>query len=99
MRQKRWLKLMKDYELTIHYHPEKVNIMTDALSCISGGSLAALTIRQSRLLRDLEEMQIEVRFRNSSNLISRLNQVSIHFDLYNKIKKAQQENLMLRMIQ
>jgi hypothetical protein len=32
MRQRRWLQLIKDYELEIHYHPGKANVMADALS-------------------------------------------------------------------
>ena len=32
MRQRRWLELIKDYELEIHYHPGKVNVVADALS-------------------------------------------------------------------
>jgi hypothetical protein len=32
MRQRRWLELIKDYELEVHYHPEKVNVVADALS-------------------------------------------------------------------
>ena len=32
MQQRRWLKLMKDYNLTIHHRHEKANIMDDALS-------------------------------------------------------------------
>jgi hypothetical protein len=32
MRQQRWLELIKDYELEVHYHPGKANIMVDALS-------------------------------------------------------------------
>jgi hypothetical protein len=32
MRQRRWLKLIKDYELEIHYHPGKANVVADALS-------------------------------------------------------------------
>jgi hypothetical protein len=32
MRQQRWLELIKDYELEIHYHPGKTNIVADALS-------------------------------------------------------------------
>jgi hypothetical protein len=32
MRQRRWLELIKDYELKIHYHPGKVNVVVDALS-------------------------------------------------------------------
>jgi ribonuclease HI len=32
MRQRRWLELIKDYELEIHYHPGKENVVADALS-------------------------------------------------------------------
>jgi hypothetical protein len=32
MRQRRWLELIKDYELEIHYHPGKANVVVDALS-------------------------------------------------------------------
>ena len=32
MRQMRWLELVKDYDLEIHYHPGKVNVVADALS-------------------------------------------------------------------
>jgi hypothetical protein len=32
MRQRRWLELIKDYELEVHYHPGKANVVVDALS-------------------------------------------------------------------
>jgi hypothetical protein len=32
MRQRRWLGLINDYELEIHYHPGKANVVEDALS-------------------------------------------------------------------
>jgi hypothetical protein len=32
MRQRRWLELIKDYNLEIHYHPGKANVVADALS-------------------------------------------------------------------
>jgi hypothetical protein len=32
MRQQRWLELIKDYELEIHYRPGKANVVTDTLS-------------------------------------------------------------------
>jgi hypothetical protein len=32
MRQKRWLELIKDYDLEVHYHPGKANVVADALS-------------------------------------------------------------------
>jgi len=32
MRQRRWLELIKDYNLQVHYHPSKANVVADALS-------------------------------------------------------------------
>jgi hypothetical protein len=32
MRQQRWLELIKDYELEVHYHPGKANVVADTLS-------------------------------------------------------------------
>jgi hypothetical protein len=32
MRQRRWLELTKDYELEVHYHPGKANVIADTLS-------------------------------------------------------------------
>jgi hypothetical protein len=32
MRQRRWLELIKDYDLEVHYHPDKANVVADALS-------------------------------------------------------------------
>jgi hypothetical protein len=31
MRQRRWLELIKDYDLSLQYHPGKANIVADAL--------------------------------------------------------------------
>jgi len=43
MRQRRWLELIKDYNLEVHYHPGKVNVVVDTLSrkshCNSLGAL------------------------------------------------------------
>jgi hypothetical protein len=32
LRQQRWLELIKDYDLEIHYHPGKANVVANALS-------------------------------------------------------------------
>ena len=60
MRQRRWLELMKDYDITIQYYPGKANVVADALSQKSGGIVVTLITRQTRILRDLEEIQVEV---------------------------------------
>jgi hypothetical protein len=32
LRQRHWLELIKDYDIEIHYHPGKANLVADALS-------------------------------------------------------------------
>jgi hypothetical protein len=32
LRQRRWLELIKDYDLGINYHPDKANVVADTLS-------------------------------------------------------------------
>ena len=32
MRQQRWLELIKDYDLSVQFHPGKANVVADALS-------------------------------------------------------------------
>ena len=60
MRQKRWLQLIKDYDLEIQYHPGKANTVADALSRKSTGSMACLLTTQKEILQDFEKSEIEV---------------------------------------
>ena len=43
LRQRRWLELLKDYDLTILYHPGKANVVAEALSRKCMGSSARFT--------------------------------------------------------
>ncbi|KAG8503637.1 hypothetical protein CXB51_001568 [Gossypium anomalum] len=45
LRQRRWLELLKDYELVIDYHPGKANVVATALSRKSLFSLSAMNTR------------------------------------------------------
>ena len=38
LRQQRWLELLKDYDMNVHYHPGKANVVADVLSRMRMGS-------------------------------------------------------------
>ncbi|KAL0409459.1 UNVERIFIED_CONTAM: Transposon Tf2-11 polyprotein [Sesamum radiatum] len=54
MRQKRWLELIKDYDLSINYHPGKANRVADALSRKTHRLLGHILAKQ------LESIDVEV---------------------------------------
>jgi hypothetical protein len=58
MRQRRWLELIKDYELEIHYHPGKANVVADALS--RKASYHCLTVKTSdiTLCQEMEKLNL-----------------------------------------
>ena len=37
MRQRIWMKYLEDYDFTLHYHPDKANVVADELSWKSRG--------------------------------------------------------------
>jgi len=56
LRQRRWLELLKDYDLTILYHPGKANVVADALSRKSMGSLARFTAEERPTVMDIQAL-------------------------------------------
>jgi hypothetical protein len=60
MRQRRWLELIKDYDLEIHYHPGKANVVADALS--RKASCHCLTIRtpNTTLCQEMERLNLGI---------------------------------------
>jgi hypothetical protein len=60
MRQRRWLELIKDYDVEVHYHPGKANAVADALSRKSQCNFVMMDSRINTLCDELSKMKIEV---------------------------------------
>ncbi|WMV25171.1 hypothetical protein MTR67_018556, partial [Solanum verrucosum] len=51
LHQIRWLELLKDYDVSILYHPNKANVVADALSRLSMGSVSHIEDNKKELVR------------------------------------------------
>ncbi|WVZ76464.1 hypothetical protein U9M48_024440 [Paspalum notatum var. saurae] len=58
MRQRRWLELIKDYDLEIHYHPGKANVVADALSRKSYANMALGFQMPPELCEEFESLNL-----------------------------------------
>jgi len=58
LRQRRWLELLKDYDITILYHLGKANVVADAFSrkAVSMGSLTYIPVRERPLTVDVQSL-------------------------------------------
>ena len=50
------MKLLKDYDCSILYHPGKANVIADALSRKSAGSLAHISTERRPIIKELHEL-------------------------------------------
>src|SRR5688572_31137563 len=53
LRQMRWLELLKDYDISVLYHPGKANVVADALSRLSMGSVSHVEEGKKELVKDV----------------------------------------------
>jgi ribonuclease HI len=60
MRQRRWLELIKDYDLEMHYHPGKANVVADALSRKSHCYCLSTESYRDTLCRELSKLRLEI---------------------------------------
>ncbi|KAH0642123.1 hypothetical protein KY290_035222 [Solanum tuberosum] len=52
----RWLELLKDYDMSVLYHPDKANVVADALSILSMGSVAHVENEKKEFVRDVHRL-------------------------------------------
>ncbi|WMV58979.1 hypothetical protein MTR67_052364 [Solanum verrucosum] len=62
LRQRRWLELIRDYDITILYHPCMDNVVANALSrkTSSMGTLATISVEERPLSRDVQRDAFQV---------------------------------------
>jgi hypothetical protein len=60
LRQCRWLELIKDYDLEIHYHPRKANLVADALSRKEHVHAVIVAQLPDELVEDLERLNLGI---------------------------------------
>ena len=60
LHQRRWLELINDYDLEIHYHPGKANVVADALSRkVSCGCISATAVHAT-LCQEMEKLNLAI---------------------------------------
>src|SRR4051812_26615931 len=86
MRQRRWIELIKDYDLDIHYHPDKANVVANALSRLPCRLNTMIMEEQPSLHKELEDFRME--------LVSEgfLDSIELQPTLIDQIKEAQKGN-------
>jgi hypothetical protein len=59
LRQHRWLELIKDYDLEIHYHPGKANLVADALNRKGHANMAMDYQFSDELVKEFESLNLK----------------------------------------
>jgi hypothetical protein len=83
MRQKRWLELIKDYDLEVHYHPGKANVVADALSSKAQCNCLSAASYNETLCSEMRKLRLEMIPQGA------LNHISTEPTLYDRIIMAQ----------
>jgi hypothetical protein len=83
MRQRRWLELIKDYDVEINYHPGKASVVADALSRKTYCNILMVREEQPSLHEELEKLRIEIVDHGQ------VNELRVTYDLEVRIRTAQ----------
>jgi hypothetical protein len=86
MRQRRWLELIKDYKLEIHYHQGKANVVADALSRKTSCHCLTMKTSDTTLCQEMEKLNLGMIQHGT------LNQLKLESVLLQRIMDAQKNN-------
>jgi hypothetical protein len=66
LRQRRWLELIKDYDLDIQYHPGKANVVADALSRKSQANMLVARLMPQELCWEMARLNLGIATQSES---------------------------------
>jgi hypothetical protein len=92
MRQRRWLELIKDYDLEVYYHPGKANVVADALSRKAHYSCLSVQAFSETLCWEMRKFNLEIIPQGS------LNHITVEAKLKDSIVMAQQHDEGVKII-
>ena len=92
MRQKRWLKLIKDFDYVIDSHPGKGNVVADVFNRKSFSSSVQIRAIQTSIQDELRSWAVELMINGNDLLIAHLKMKPIHCEM---IWEAQNNDLTM----
>ena len=68
IQQRRWLELLKYYNMKVIYHPGKANVVLNALRCMTMGSVSHVDEAKKDLVKNINRLaRLGVRLEDSPN--------------------------------
>jgi hypothetical protein len=92
LRQRRWLELIKDYDIGINYHPGKANVVANALSRRSHVSQLVLDSMQLELCEEFDKLNMRIATKTEAT------EMEVGSDLLQEIRKGQVEDEKIQEI-
>jgi hypothetical protein len=92
LRQRRWLDLIKDYDLGINYHPGKANVVADTLSRRSHVSQLAVDSKPFELCEEFDKLNLRI------VAIMEATEMEVGSNLLQQIRKGQLEDEKIQEI-